>query len=66
MSKTHKWMLNMPKINKRTRKTESGTSENYYVTIPIEIIRRMKWDKGDNLFFAPIDEKSVKIEKIDM
>jgi len=56
----------MPKINKRSRKTETGVSENYYVTIPIEIIRKMKWDKGDNVFFAPIDDKSVKVEKIDM
>lgn len=56
----------MPKINKRTQKRPTGTSENFYVTIPKHIIKKMKWDKGDELIFIPIDNTSVKIEKIDI
>lgn len=54
----------MPKLQVRTTKKDGEPYESFLFTVPKEIIDVMQWKKGDTLIVTPLDQTSIKVEKI--
>ena len=55
----------MPKIQKRTLKNKKGTSESYFVTIPLELIDKIKWQKGETVLWQMIDNNTLQLQRVE-
>lgn len=56
----------MPKLIERITRKGDQKKTNYSTTIPVNLIRIMRWKKGDELYITKLDDDSVKIEKVEI
>lgn len=56
----------MPKLIERKDKRGKQGKVNYSLTIPLAVVRDMKWKKGDELQVSKIDDKTVQIIKLNV
>lgn len=54
----------MPKLIERIDKRGKNVKRNFSVTLPIELIRIMNWEKGDDLYISKLSDETLKIEKV--
>lgn len=58
--------LKMVKLVERITKRGDNRSASYSITIPLALVKKMKWKKGDEILITPLDEVCLKIEKLDI
>ena len=49
----------MPKLQ---RKKDSKTG-GYFITVPGELVNKMKWRENDILYWYPMDENGLRLDK---
>jgi len=48
--------------NKNIRKISKAGKSSYYITIPIEIVKDLKWKEGQKVVVTKLGKNKVKIE----
>ena len=56
----------MPKIVERVDKRGARKKSNFSTTIPVNLMRIMKWKKGDELLISKLDDERLVMEKVDI
>ena len=56
----------MVKLVERITKRGDNRSASYSITIPLALVKKMKWKKGDEILITPLNEVYLKIEKLDI
>ena len=55
----------MPKLIERITKKGDRRKTNYSTTIPVDLVRIMKWKKGEQLLISRLDDERLVIEKVE-